>query len=98
MQLYRDPPLIEVLAEISEKMPNEQITILEMRINAPGTGKTWITVKGEANDVGVLNTALAKLRQSDRLLIEREPAVRIEDKATFEINIQRAGEAVTNEQ
>lgn len=98
MQLYRDPTLIDVLSEISEKMPNDQIAILEMRINAPGTGRTWMTLKGEANDVGVLNTALGKLRQSERLRIEREPSVRIEDKATFEINIQRLEEVVVNEQ
>lgn len=98
MQLYRDPALVDLLMEFSEKMPNDQIFITEMRINSPGMGKTWLTVKGEANDVAALNTALEKLRQSERMRIEREPAVRIEDKATFEINIQRIDEVVANEQ
>ena len=98
MQLYSDPSLLDLLVEISDKMPGDKITITEMRINTPGAGKTWITLKGEATEVGPLNEAFERLRQSEHLRIEREPAVRIEDKAAFEVNIQRVGEATTDEQ
>lgn len=89
MQLYRDPSLLELLAEISQKMPGNEISIYEMRINQPGQGKTWIVIRGEAPDVGTFNAALERLKQSDVLEIEREPSVRMENTATFEISIQR---------
>ncbi|MBP8130697.1 MAG: pilus assembly protein PilM [Candidatus Hydrogenedentes bacterium] len=89
MQLYRDPSLLDLLAEISEKMPGNEISIYEMRISQPGQGKTWITIRGEAPDVGTFNAALERLKQSEALEIEREPSVRMENTATFEISIQR---------
>ncbi|HNT86766.1 MAG TPA: pilus assembly protein PilM [Candidatus Hydrogenedentes bacterium] len=89
MQLYRDPSLLDLLAELSEKMPGDEITIYEIRINQPGQSKTWITIRGEAPDVAILNAAFERLKQSSVMAIEREPSVRMGSTATFELNIQR---------
>lgn len=94
MQLLRDPTLLDILGVASGDMPGNEVLITEIKINAPGTTKTWITVKGETADVATFNKALDNLRKRTYFDIVQEPGVRMEDKTYFEINIQRPGETV----
>jgi hypothetical protein len=97
MQVYRDPTLLEILTEMSSRMPENEVSVREIQVTSPGGGRTWLTIKGEAENPAAFNQAFANLRRCPFMAFNKDPKVTMEQKASFSIEIDRA-EASADEQ
>ena len=89
MQLYNDKPLLEILKEISSRMPSKEVTLTEIRLSGPGAGGAWLQIKGFATEMGLYNKASARLKQCDFMNL-KDQDIKSEDVVNFEIDIERA--------
>lgn len=90
MQLYRDPTLLEVLTEISNRMPEGEVAVREIQLTSPGGGRSWLTIKGEADNPAAFNQAFANLRRCRFMAFNKDPKITMERNASFSIEIDRA--------
>ena len=90
MQLYRDPTLLEILTEISNRMPEGEVAVREIQLTSPGGGRSWLTIKGEADNPTAFNQAFANLRRCRFMAFNKDPKITMERNASFSIEIDRA--------
>ncbi|MFP4501464.1 MAG: type IV pilus biogenesis protein PilM [Candidatus Hydrogenedentota bacterium] len=92
MQLYRDPPMLHVLGEIANRMAADGVSIYEIEARPPGAGRSWLRIQGEAENVAQFRKVFDRLRECEFMVFNEDPQVRMEETATFTINIDRAEE------
>jgi hypothetical protein len=84
---YNKPSLLDVLLELSEKLPNDKATITDVQVRE-GRGlddASRVTIKGEVSDVSTFNEVYAGLEDSKVLSVE-DKLLRVEGtKTTFTI-------------
>ncbi|HOZ44990.1 MAG TPA: pilus assembly protein PilM [Candidatus Hydrogenedentes bacterium] len=107
LELFSDPPLLDILAELGEKMPDSKVRIKELKMGGPGMAQEWISIVGEVKDESVFAEIVDALRQSTLFRIVDEPDYRMEGGvSTFRIKVERptaktgeaeAGESGTDE-
>lgn len=96
--IFRDPPLLDILDEIAKRMPEGTVTITDVRLSPPGARGSWIIIEGTAPDVSRFNEAFARLGESPLLRVDPEPDVRLQGNiASFRIRCHRKQESVSNE-
>ncbi len=75
LEIFNDPPFLDVLAEIGQRMPDSKVHITSItasEILRSGADKPWITINGEVDSVDVLAEVFDDLKQSSMLRIEEE--------------------------
>lgn len=80
--LYADPTFPDILREFAQKMPNDKVQILEMKVLPPGMRGGWITVSGTANDAAAFNEAYAKLKESTLFTVDEQANIAVEGTTT----------------
>ncbi len=93
IDLFNDPSLLDILLEISEKMPGDKVTILDIRVSTPESQSWWIRIQGQANDAAAFNEVFENLKTSRLFRVEEEPDRSLQDqKTTFTIRAYRPSE------
>lgn len=63
VNLFRDPPVLEIMADISARMPESEVLITSLRLQPPDMRSGWILIHGttaNAENVGVVKDRLAE--------------------------------------
>lgn len=92
-ELFSDPSLLDVLAELSDKMPDSKVRITDFEVARRGlpSGK-WITVRGESKNKAVFDQVFADLKASPLFVIDEDSDYRMEGgQSTFTITAKRPG-------
>ncbi len=90
LELFSDPPLLDILAELGDKMPDNKVRITELKLARAGLQDEWITIAGEVKNEAVFAEVFAGLKQSPMFRIEDDPDYRMESgKSTFMIRLKR---------
>jgi len=93
IDLFNDPSLLDILLEISEKMPGDKVTILDVRVATPETQSWWVRIQGQANDAAAFNEVFENLKSSRLFRVEEEPDRSLQDQmTTFTIRAYRPSE------
>jgi hypothetical protein len=96
MEMFTDPTLLDILAEIGTKMPDSKVALTELKIgrsDQTDEGAQWLTIRGEVKDDNVFNQVFADLKTSNLFQVGESPELRLsEGKSTFKILAQRKKE------
>ncbi len=94
---FRSPSFLEILADISTRMPESKVNISEIRLSGPEVQSYWLRIQGSASDAAVLGQIFNDLRNSPLYRIEEEPDRSMSgDVTTFTVEAFRR-EAESNE-
>ena len=101
VETFKDATLLDILSEIGSKMPDEKVTITELKVERPdtqeassshgrsGAAQPWITIRGEVKDDGMFSQVLSDLQGSALFQID-EPERKLDGaKSTFRIVARR---------
>lgn len=87
---FFEPPLLEILNTISEKLPSNRVNITEIKIAPPEMQSYWIRIQGTTNDASFIMQAIEDLKQVEFLSNIEEPELSAQGNQTnFAIKIQR---------
>lgn len=98
LEMFADPPFIDVLAELAQRMPDSKARITELKVARSGVANEWITVSGEVANESVFGEVLTALRESTLFRVEENPSYAMTGgKSTFSIRLMRMGDAAADE-
>ena len=81
------PTLLDVLKEISAKLPGDKIRVTEINVLDSRSRDQSVVIKGEVNDPQALNDAFEQLKSSTVLKVDEEPVRQTKrDTTIFTIN------------
>jgi hypothetical protein len=90
IQPFRDPALLDILREISLKMPEEKVQITEIRMQRPGARSWWLSIEGEVKDASIFKNIFAELRKSSLFRVQEEHELSMHgETTTFAIKAYR---------
>jgi hypothetical protein len=88
--VFMDPPLLDLLRELGQKLPPDRVDVSEIRIAAPASRSTWITIEGKVGNSGQLVEIYTELKKSPLFDFVGEPDVRVQGaETTFTIKANR---------
>lgn len=94
--LFSDPPVLDILNEIAAKMPNEKVTISEMRVAQPGARGGWVDISGSTTNAAAFNEAFEALKQSALFKLADDTNIRLQgERTTFRIRAFRPEEEIS---
>lgn len=93
VDLFRDPPVLDIMADIAERMPESEVLVTSIRLQPPGIQSGWIFIQGttpNAENVGIVKERLAK---SELFVVDPEfSQIADENGVTFDIRAFRTTE------
>lgn len=93
IDMFNDPSLLAILMEIGEKMPDDKVTVVDIRVSPPETQSWWIRIQGKATDSSSFNEVFANLKASKLFQVDDDPDLSLQDQmTTFAIKIYRLSE------
>ena len=88
--IFRDPLALEVLADISQRMPGDKVNVLEVELAPPGARSGWLTIAGTASSAENVNAAMEELAKSTLYKVDPNPKLSSEgDQITFTVRAFR---------
>ncbi len=88
--VFMDPPLLDLLRELGQKLPPDRVDVTEIRIAAPASRSSWITIEGKVGNSGQLVEIYNELKKSPLFEFVGEPDVRVQGaETTFTIKANR---------
>lgn len=89
--MFSDPTLIGLLADIAERMPEgKNVVLTDLRIAAPEAESWWIKLSGTVPDAAVFNEFLSKLTESALYRVDEEADLSVQgDLTTFTLKAHR---------
>lgn len=91
VDLFRDPAVLEVLADLSERMPDSKVRLTSLRLQSPDMQSGWILVEGTTTEAENVNEVLDNLSKSDLYEVDRNLQRSAEgSQVTFRIRAYRA--------
>ncbi len=90
---FRDPPMLDVLDDIAQRMPESKVLITRIDVSPPGARSGWITIYGSTDKAEHVGQVMAELEQST--LFRVDPNLRQEaegSRVTFTIRVFRITE------
>ncbi len=72
-EMFNAPVTLDLLAEISRKMPDRKVHITSIKFSPPGAKAGWLTIEGNTDDVAVFNQVFQDLANSPYFTIRDEP-------------------------
>lgn len=86
VELLERPTLLDILKEISERLPPDKVTITDLVIRPTKSKTQQVTIIGELNDPVAGRQELEKLSESEMLEVSGEPIVSAKpDRTTFTV-------------
>jgi len=97
---FFDPPLLDVLNDLSGRIPPKSATIVEVRVAPPGTPGAWISVTGETGSASQFDQIMARLKEASLYRVSPDASVKMQGERTiFRVRLFRPGEEIaSNEQ
>ena len=90
IETFSDPSLLDILVEISAKMPDDKVSITDLRVDHAAGQAPWITIRGVVKDDAIFGAAFADLAQSGMFKVDSEPELKLDEgKSTFKIVARR---------
>ncbi len=87
---FFDPPLLDILNVISEKLPSDKVNITEIKLSPPDMQSWWIRIQGTTTDSAFITQAISELKQVNYFNIIDEPELSAQGNQTsFAIRIQK---------
>ncbi|NLN94419.1 MAG: pilus assembly protein PilM [Candidatus Hydrogenedens sp.] len=87
---YGDPTLLDLLKELSEKLPRGSFHINEIKVNPPEARGGWVNITGSADSAAEFNTAFDRLKESSMFRFTEDTNIRLQgDKITFRLRAFR---------
>ena len=97
VNLFRDPPVLDIMADISARMPESEVLITSLRLQPPDMRSGWILIHGttpNAENVGVVKDRLA---QSELFVVDPNfKQTADESGVSFDIRAYRTSEESTD--
>lgn len=94
---FAEPNLLDLLQEIGAKMPDDKVTISQIRIEPASVGAPWIIIEGQVKEDAAFTAAFAELRKSTMFNVDEDPSLElVKGKSTFRI-VGRKPEPATTE-
>jgi len=89
-EYFMEPPLLDVLAEIAQKMPDTKVNITRIDVRSPVFQRYWISIQGTANNAGAVTEVYNDLRNSELFSVRDDAIINVVDAQTrFTIQLQR---------
>lgn len=96
-EVFSTPSLLDILAEVGDKMPQDMAAISYIVVDRPAerAGRTgarlpWITIRGEVESNANFDKAFAALSRSELMRVDPDPGKVLErGKTTFKITAHR---------
>lgn len=93
VDLFADPAALEILADVSQRMPGSKVTVLKVELAPPGARSGWITISGTASSAENVNSAIEELAKSTLFKVDTNPKLSSEgDQITFTVRAFRIQE------
>ena len=87
---FFDPPLLEILNTIAEKLPSDKVNITEIKLSSPDVQSWWIRIQGTTSDSAFITQAISELKKVSYFNIVDEPELSAQGNQTsFAIRIQK---------
>ncbi len=87
---FFNPPLLDILNTIAEKLPSDKVNITEIKISSPDVQSWWIRIQGTTSDSAFISQAISELKKVSYFNIVDEPELSAQGNQTsFAIRIQR---------
>ncbi len=80
--LFADPPMLDLLVEISRMMPGNRVDINNIRMAPTEARSAWIVIQGQARSVDSFNEVFAALQRSDFFEVDPNPDISIQGEVT----------------
>lgn len=88
--IFRDPLALEILADISQRMPGDKVNVLEVELAPPGARSGWLTINGTTSSAENVNAAMEELAKSTLYKVDPNPKLSSEgDQITFSVRAFR---------
>ncbi len=88
--IFRDPLALEILADISQRMPGDKVNVLEVELAPPGARSGWLTIAGTTSSAENVNAAMEELAKSTLYKVDPNPKLSSEgDQITFTVRAFR---------
>ena len=85
LEAFSSPTLLDILAELTSKMPEAQIAITQIHIAQITPDGPWITIQGSVKDDSAFPTIISALKQSPFFTIDEPEKKLAGGKSTFTI-------------
>ncbi|MBI3117101.1 MAG: pilus assembly protein PilM [Candidatus Hydrogenedentes bacterium] len=93
IEYFQDPPLLDLMREISQRVPGDKVTITEIEVKPPAARSAWVTIQGEASNAAAVTEVYGKLQGSTLFRAIQDPNVEVTgDKTHFTIKLDRPEE------
>jgi hypothetical protein len=93
VDLFGDPAALELLADISQRMPGAKVTVLQVEFAPPGARSGWLTLSGTASSAENVNAVMEELAKSTLYKVDPNPKLSSEgDQITFTVRAFRMEE------
>jgi len=93
---FFDPPLLEILNTIAEKLPSDKVNITEIRLSPPDVQSWWIRIQGTTSDSAFINQAISELKKVSYFNITDDPELSAQGSQTsFSIRIQKPQQSLS---
>lgn len=87
---FFDPPLLDILNTIAEKLPSDKVNITEIKLSSPDVQSWWIRIQGTTSDSAFISQAISELKNVSYFNIVDEPELSAQGNQTsFAIRIQK---------
>lgn len=95
---FGDPPLLDLMREITARMPDTLVTVTEIKVAPPGTRGAWLTIAGETPSAAQFNAMFEDLKKSELFKVADDTSIRLQgDRTTFRIRAFRPQEEIKDE-
>ncbi len=97
--VFSDPPALDVLMEIVRRMPEDKVTIEEIRISQPGARSAWIDIAGSTTSAADFENAFEELKRTDMFVLADDTNIRLQgQRTTFRVRAFRTQEEIDDAQ
>ena len=90
---FRDPPMLEILADIAARMPESKVLITRISVSPPGARSGWVTISGSTTEAAHVGQVIDELSKSE--LFRVDPTVNQQaenNRVTFTVRVFRLAE------
>lgn len=95
---FGDPPLLDIMREVTARMPETLVTVTEIKVAPPGTRGAWITIAGQTPSAAQFNAMFEDLKKSEMFKVADDTSIRLQgDRTTFRIRAFRPQEEIKDE-
>ncbi len=97
--IFSDPTILDLLTEIARRMPDEKVTINEIRIAQPDARTAWIDIAGSTMSAADFEAAYEELKKTNMFKLAEDTNIRLQgERTTFRVRAFRTQEEIDDAQ